>query len=488
MSALQNYHSAQPLGLLFSHSIHTFSTISTRSGIPTPTTVEASSNQHPIVIEVTRSSSIYDRSTITGSGDEALPYPLEAERLGTSQYGSDAGEPSSNSPQAIGIDQHISRKGWTWRTAFSALFEHSILREFKYILNPNIVYRRALGNGFPIPRYLSWLYSKGCRRFCSGSSGLAQRRSPTYQGTNTARRKQLRQSSEYANAQLAEKQNPRDWSEDQHVLRDIPKYVLDHAPLVHLFSGEKYWPCDIAEHLHHVSPELNYTLISGSSNTLNLTNLDELNQWSKGRFVYLTSNDNVERRPDWLGGEKNIPNITSESAQIDRLMNSPTNRDETAGNKKLDDVARREGWYEAGVIDPKDKHENLATLLKHTPLVPLQYTSVESPIDAAHCDQTQSRTMKHEFGGRSDAPAVLIVIDKGDGVVDAFWFYFYSFNLGNEVFNVRFGNHVGDWEHSMLRFKNGKPKAVYLSEHNFGDAYSYAAMEKRGKRVSYEQP
>ena len=80
--------------------------------------------------------------------------------------------------------------------------------------------------------------------------------------------------------------------------------------------------------------------------------------------------------------------------------------------------------------------------------------------------------------GRSQAPAVLVVVDKGDGIVDAFWFFFYSFNMGQKVFNIRFGNHVGDWEHTLVRFKHGKPELVFLSEHNFGAAYAWHAVEK----------
>ena len=79
---------------------------------------------------------------------------------------------------------------------------------------------------------------------------------------------------------------------------------------------------------------------------------------------------------------------------------------------------------------------------------------------------------------------MLLVVDKGNDVIDAFWFYFYSYNLGNAVFGVRFGNHVGDWEHTAIRFHKGVPKLVFFSEHNFGEAYSWEAVEKYGDRVS----
>ncbi|CAO1597502.1 Vacuolar protein sorting-associated protein 62 [Xanthoria calcicola] len=201
----------------------------------------------------------------------------------------------------------------------------------------------------------------------------------------------------------------------------IPGYVLEYAPVVYLHSSEKFWPCDIAEHLEHVTPELNYTPMVSASTNYNLTNLDELNEFSNGRFVYLTSDDNVEARPDWLGGEKNIPE------------------------------------------DPEELYERTAS--QGRPQRPLG---------------TNDASQIH--GGRSDAPAVLVVIDKGHGVLDAFWFFFYSYNLGNLVFNIRFGNHVGDWEHTLVRFIDGKPEYVFVSEHFFGEAYTYSAIEKVGKR------
>lgn len=214
------------------------------------------------------------------------------------------------------------------------------------------------------------------------------------------------------------KQSPEDWKNDNRTMSEIPEYVLDYAPLVYLFSGEHFWPCDIAEHLDHVTPNLNYTPILSRTNNLNLTNLDDLNEYDNGRFVYLKSDDNVEERPDWLGGQKNIPD------------------------------------------EPEDSFR-----AHHPHGRPLQTTNQDPP-----------------QGGRSSAPAVLITVNKGHGIVDAFWFYFYSYNLGNVVLNIRFGNHVGDWEHSLIRFQHGKPKIVFFSEHYFGQAYSYDAVEKIGQR------
>ncbi|KAF6228476.1 hypothetical protein HO133_008206 [Letharia lupina] len=210
---------------------------------------------------------------------------------------------------------------------------------------------------------------------------------------------------------------PEDLAKDPRVMHEIPQYVLDYAPLVHLYSEEQFWPCDIKEHLFHVTPELNYTPIQGLPQ-LNLSNLDQLNEFEQGRHVFLTSNDNVEDRPDWLGGQINIPDDFSD----------------------------------------------------------------DSKTDCSDSRATSARFRKQSHGGHSDAPAVLLTINKGDGIVDAFWFFFYSYNLGNIVFNIRFGNHIGDWEHTLIRFEHGKPKVVFVSEHFFGSAYSYSAVEKIGNR------
>ena len=58
--------------------------------------------------------------------------------------------------------------------------------------------------------------------------------------------------------------------------------------------------------------------------------------------------------------------------------------------------------------------------------------------------------------------------------------------LTPSVLGLRYGNHVGDWEHTMVRFINGVPDVVYYSEHASGTAFKYSVVEKIGVRpVSY---
>ncbi|KAL3426070.1 vacuolar protein sorting-associated protein 62 [Phlyctema vagabunda] len=81
---------------------------------------------------------------------------------------------------------------------------------------------------------------------------------------------------------------------------------------------------------------------------------------------------------------------------------------------------------------------------------------------------------------------IIITTDHGAGLVDAFYMYFYAYNQGNTVLGKELGDHIGDWEHNMVRFQDGVPKAIWYSQHSSGQAFTYSATEKVGIRpVSY---
>lgn len=269
--------------------------------------------------------------------------------------------------------------------------------------------------------------------------------------------------------------NQSGWDAEERAKREIPDYVFDYAPLVHLYSGEQFWPGDIAEHLYHTTPMLNYTPVQAQWDHPTLENLDQLNQWT-ARHVYLTSNDNVQTRPAWLEGDKNIPEpATGETKQswadwdgrVDGQIPSETMEDEA-------------NWSDLGQIERggDDTQESMQRESSQAQ----KYLHHE--LRKRYGGKMIEETLPDEVGGRSDAPAILLVMDKGHGIVDAFWFFFYSFNLGNTVVNVRFGNHVGDWEHCLVRFHHGQPKALFFSAHTAGEAYRYEAVEKIGQRVN----
>ncbi|KFA45962.1 hypothetical protein S40293_07323 [Stachybotrys chartarum IBT 40293] len=252
----------------------------------------------------------------------------------------------------------------------------------------------------------------------------------------------------------------------RRVLKDVPDYVLKHAPLVHLYSGEHFWPSDIREHIEHMTPHVGQELIN-STDPWTLHNLHDLDQ--QAQRVILRSNDDVESRPDWLHSDHNIPS-PFDSDDDDDDGDGDDHPTIPPARRGRYNHQERTTWYDV------DKDHPL-----HRISDPRRVGSQPKPkFDSAR--KLHSRGHRPDDDGYSKAPAVLVLVDKGSGVLDAFWFFFYSYNLGQTVLGIRFGNHVGDWEHCMMRFENGEPRAIFFSEHEGGQAYAYEAVEKYGDR------
>ncbi|EXJ89148.1 hypothetical protein A1O3_02212 [Capronia epimyces CBS 606.96] len=85
--------------------------------------------------------------------------------------------------------------------------------------------------------------------------------------------------------------------------------------------------------------------------------------------------------------------------------------------------------------------------------------------------------------GASTVASAIVTVAKANDTLDAFYFYFYAYNQGNWVLGsqaLEFGDHVGDWEHTMVRFVHGVPQSVYFSQHSAGQAFAYPAVQKAG--------
>lgn len=197
--------------------------------------------------------------------------------------------------------------------------------------------------------------------------------------------------------------SPYDINDDNRSLKkqgEIPHYVVDNCPLVHLYSEEKYLPSDITEYVTH----------------FNITDSDGVSVIDKGKIT--------------------LKDLKSEYKYV--LKNGSA----TSISSEFTFLTSKEDFSE----DPK-------WLLGSQP--------------------------EYGTGHIKDGPAILLVVDKGNGWVDAFWFYFYPFNLGPYIMGYGpWGNHVGDWEHSLVRFYKGEPKYVWMSAHGGGIAYKFSALEK----------
>jgi hypothetical protein len=388
-------------------------------------------------------------------------------------------EPKRSSDLTVYVDslQQMTRKAKATIAVLSTLIAYVSINSIIHIVRPNAfiwcVEDREERTWIASSR--SWFDRKACRWL--GVCGAAH--------IHAAQAKfGRRDPAQWADAEIVEPEEPwrsfwlsganeSEWDAEERARRQIPDYVLSYAPLVHLYSGEQFWPGDIAEHLYHTTPTLNYTPIQSQWDHPTLRDLNELNEWERGRHVFLTSNDDVQSRPPWLEGERNIPQTDKDSRQ-----ESWSDWDgRVDGDIPGDTEENRAKWYDFRQLEQEaasvpetnsDEHAQAQEIFKEE--LRKRYGGKEIHDDGA--------------GGRSDAPAILVVMDKGNGITDAYWFYFYSFNLGNTVVNVRFGNHVGDWEHCLMRFYNGIPKALFFSAHQGGEAYSYEAVEKIGQRVS----
>jgi hypothetical protein len=106
-----------------------------------------------------------------------------------------------------------------------------------------------------------------------------------------------------------------------------------------------------------------------------------------------------------------------------------------------------------------------------------------STLDVTKAPKWLDGVVPDSSGKTNGATSCAVVInDRGAGLVDVFYMYFYAYNLGNTVLFQELGDHIGDWEHNMIRFQDGMPKEIWYSQHGNGEAFTYKTVEKQGVR------
>ncbi|KAG6008933.1 hypothetical protein E4U43_000084 [Claviceps pusilla] len=271
----------------------------------------------------------------------------------------------------------------------------------------------------------------------------------------------------------------RNVSQRPRISNDVPDYVVNHAPLVHLYSGEQFWPSDIREHVQHMDVVVDDEVLNMTDDKLSLHNLARLNKYEG--VVTLHSIDDVESRPTWLHSHDNIPTpFDDDDDDDDDDYDDDHDNDGGDGDSSGKDGQlsphERTTWFDVSKDRPLHRISGPRPGRSH------QHRYQPQQDLSGNLHRNQRRGHKPDADGYTRAPAVLILVDKGSGILDAFWFFFYSYNLGQTVLGIRFGNHVGDWEHCMIRFEHGVPRGIFFSEHEGGQAYAWDAVEKRGSR------
>lgn len=104
-------------------------------------------------------------------------------------------------------------------------------------------------------------------------------------------------------------------------------------------------------------------------------------------------------------------------------------------------------------------------------------------------DPTTSPRPAYLYGVKPDSTGktnnatscTIITVDHQNGTLDAFYFYFYAFNYGGTYFSQTVDDHIGDWEHNMIRYNSTSqtPTQIWYSQHSGGEAFTYAATQKQ---------
>ncbi|KAI7962308.1 hypothetical protein MJO28_000402 [Puccinia striiformis f. sp. tritici] len=227
----------------------------------------------------------------------------------------------------------------------------------------------------------------------------------------------------------------------------LPQYALDFAPLVYLHSDEVFWPSDVNTHFDNVQPQINFSSVQSAPQTtqdfLRSSNIQKIDS-SQQELIYLSAKEpifDLDSAP-WLRGV-GPPDKSGKSAAAAIII----------------------------AVDKTQQGLSFIFAISYVIVFPVHTDAIYFPCNLIFCRLSYSPV--------------------GPGWVDVFYLFFYSYNRGNYFYNNRFGDHVADWENTMIRFQNGKPMYVTPEAHGGqvmlgNSAFKYDILEhSNGRPVVY---
>ena len=293
--------------------------------------------------------------------------------------------------------------------------------------------------------------------------------------------------------------------------RAIPQFILDHSPMIFLYSEENYYPGDIANYIPKFQlclPSKNYNFVPNLEKELVKIGIDipeEICLEDKLKMSGLKKDYKaIFVRKDL---EKGILKFASIN-ETEMVTN-----DNNADNEVLTfNIPSKALFMTRHSFNPKTpffqgiKPTNMGRAPRTPATLIVRY----------HHKDSNKEVKKHAMITNYNANEIPDDVDLRDiEFIDAYWGLFYPFNEGAYVMGTGpWGNHLGDWEHIMVRFKpnfdskdiekndlaqsvfvnnnyndnDNEPPfyacQIWLSAHSGGFAYDFTKISKYDSNVS----
>lgn len=267
----------------------------------------------------------------------------------------------------------------------------------------------------------------------------------------------------------------------------IPQFVLDNSPMIYLYSEENYYPGDIASYIPKFQlclPSKNFKLVPSLKVVLEKTDVEIPDEICFGEKLEVNG-----LQQDYM-----VSLEQTEGAWSFLSLKHEDNQ-ENKGNNTFQ-IPSEALFMTRHSFNPKSP---FFLGVKPTSMGRAPKTPATLIVRYHH----KSGVTKNKIVKETSEQADLLMDSSMENVefIDAYWGLFYPFNEGAYVMGTGpWGNHLGDWEHVIVRFRPNVKKTsekntleeenasfvanqIWLSAHSGGFAYDFSKISKYDSNI-----